>query len=263
MIRAQLNSTATGSGSPIAVLAPATFQEPADSRINMAFQTAGGQKRTEYLLMDADGVSWEYGMGRQIGSNWYRDYIIESTAADLAITLSAGTHTIYELGGGIATRFASVRWRSSWNVASGITNLAAQPSSATIHEQVDSAYDMPGVSAISSPANVYALPGGSYYKGVMFNVMLQSSVAVGGSGWLHLYNQHYSYSFDPMISFVVPTDITSRHSADSPMLGYIPPIGTSPAYGGSVSTNEWEFVVNHTGAGTVAFDLYITVDLYL
>lgn len=86
--RVKETSTTTGTGSLTLAGAVAQFRT-----FNAAF---GLGQLFGYVIQDADGVDWETGRGYLSASTTLvRSYVFRSSNANAAISLSAGTHTVF------------------------------------------------------------------------------------------------------------------------------------------------------------------------
>ena len=86
--RVKETTTTTGTGTLTLAGAVAQFQ---------SFSGIGNGNTTFYTLVDANGTGWEVGIGTytSAGTTLARTTILESSNANAAITLSAGTHTVF------------------------------------------------------------------------------------------------------------------------------------------------------------------------
>ena len=258
MIRGKLQSTDTGAGSPISVLTVPNFQNAdTDSRFTEGYFTNFSAQKREYVLLDGNATDWEYGMGYQNGTNFFRAHIIESTNADAAINLSVGTHTILFPAGGLASRFASARFTGTASPAGG---GGANFTFTGFHENVDNVYDLPGnvvpTFNTSQPLgnNVY------YFKALKVHMLVSFSTAQ--PGWLKITGINNNIYAQPGLVGMLPTDVgTFNTTISSPLMCYNPPIGTSPDYGGN--SWDWTFSVTNTGTAAQTVTTRMTVDYYL
>lgn len=86
--RVKETSTTTGGGNVTLAGAAVGFQS-----FNTAF---GTDKRFSYVILDANGTGWETGEGYLSGATTLvRETVRASTNGGAAISLSAGTHTVF------------------------------------------------------------------------------------------------------------------------------------------------------------------------
>lgn len=99
--RVKETTTTTGTGNITLAGAVAQFQ---------SFNTAFGLNyQFTYCIVDANGTGWEVGEGHLSGSTTLvRDTIRASTNSNAAISLSAGTHTIFGDHGADAVRRTNI-----------------------------------------------------------------------------------------------------------------------------------------------------------
>lgn len=100
MNRVKFTTTTTGTGD-ISLTVESGFQTDTASRFRRDWPT--GTDYVMYVLLDADGTSWEHGYAQCDGSTLSRSTgtIFESTNSDSQINLSAGTHLVLVTQAGI------------------------------------------------------------------------------------------------------------------------------------------------------------------
>lgn len=86
--RVKETTTTTGTGTLTLAGADTGYQ---------SFAAIGNGNTCIYVLEDADGTAWEVGVGTYTasGTTLSRDTILDSSNSGSTITLSAGTHTVY------------------------------------------------------------------------------------------------------------------------------------------------------------------------
>ena len=257
MIRGKLVSSDTGAGSPIAVSTVSGYQNAdADSRFNESMGGDSNSKR-EYMLLDANGTAWEYGLGRQIGTNFYRDQIIESTNSEAAIVLTVGTHTILLPSGGLKGSFVSQRFNGT--ASPGAANFATF-SWTTVNNSVDNANDLPGGSSPSLPTSYPLGNNVPYWRALQVHIAVTQDT-VTASNFINVYGVNENHYGTRDFGVVLPTDDTSFNaSCSSPILCANAPIGTSSTYG--QTAGDWQVNVENPGAARTV-SAVMTIDYFL
>ena len=258
MIRGKLESTDTGAGSPIAVTTATGFQNTqTDSRFNEGVNSELGNDAREYLILDANGTAWEYGIGFQSGGFFYRTQVVESTNSDAAIVLTVGTHTILFPSGGLKGNFASQRFNGT---ASPGAAASATFSWTTVNNSVDNANDLPGGSAASLPAQYPLANGVPYYRAIQVHMAVTQDT-VTASNFINVYGINQNHYGTRDFGLVMPTDDTSFNaSCSSPLLCTLATIGSSATYG--QTAGDWEVLVENPGAARTVTAV-MTIDYFL
>ena len=95
MNRVKYTTTTTGTGN-LTLSLETGFQAAASAPVyNMS------DSRLHYFILDANGTDWEYGLASISGTALTRQTVLESTNAGAAVSLSAGTHTVFIHKGGV------------------------------------------------------------------------------------------------------------------------------------------------------------------
>lgn len=169
MNRIQYTTTTTGTGA-LTLSVDTGYQALADSKFNQQ----NNSSIFSYVLIDADGANWEHGICSISGATLTRTSVLESTNSDAAISLSAGTHTVFLTRAGLEGMIIQQYFTVATPAA--ITGASDTPSFDT--EAFDGIGAIPGEADISTD-----LP----FSGTISSLLDRVSIsrAVKATMWAH------------------------------------------------------------------------------
>ena len=179
--RVRETTTTTGTGTLTLAGAVTGYQ---------AFSTVGDGQTCQYVLVDANGTGWETGIGTYTasGTTLARTTITASSAGGSAITLSAGTHSVFLTPDAAAL----TRWDAAALAHVAGTDADTTMVSNTLYvvdmsawATADRTYTLPAAAAVGTRIGIMAKAGNASFSQHIFKRL---SVRVVGP---QLFQQHF------------------------------------------------------------------------